>query len=163
MDNHYRRIFSSVRDRVQVTDAGVLIPGREPLTYKDHWAASITTRHARGLTGESSYHIHIGVREADLPRLALTANPFTGEILPFIVQNDSWTEWGEPREDDVHHVLIEAEQLESAIEYVSVMMRDILVPWDGTDWCNPKGQIAVTTDAEDWDIKYEEGNLFAEA
>lgn len=160
-ENIYAPIFARVLDRVSVTDQGVPIRGREHLTYKDDWAESISTRSGRGLDGQSTYHIHVGVREADLPRLADTANPFTGEVLPFIVQNDSWTEWGETREDDVHHVLIEAEQLESAIEYVSTMMRDILVPWDGTDSCNPKGMIAVVTDAEQWDIKYEEGDLYS--
>jgi len=160
-ENVYAPIFANVRDRVNVTDHGVPIRGREHMRYKDDWAESVTARGARGLDGNSTYHIHVGVREADLHRLADTSNPFTREVLPFIVQNDSWTEWGEHREDDVHHVLIEAEQLESAIEYVSTMMREILVPWDGTDSCNPKGMIAVVTDAEQWDITYEEGDLYA--
>jgi hypothetical protein len=161
-ENVYAPIFANVRDRVNIGYRDTPIRGREHLNYKDDWAESVTTRGARGLDEElGTYHIHVGVREADLHRLVDTANPFTGEVLPFIVQNDSWTEWGETREDDVHHVLIEAEQLESAIEYVSTMMREILVPWDGTDSCNPKGMIAVTTDTEDWDIKYEDGELYS--
>lgn len=160
-ENVYPAAFAGASQFVTVYGVGDPRDNERFPRYANNGVFSNTTRLARGLKGPSTYHLHIGVKTENLYRLVDSFDPFTGQILPFHIQDDSWVEWGEYRTNDIHHVLIEAEQLESAIEYVSTMMRDILVPWDGTDSCNPKGQICVGSTGEDWSITFEEGELFS--